>query len=46
MEGCMLLYFAKSKKDTECKNFADLLFLYQYFFCISRDGRKGGLQPP
>ena len=49
----MLLYFVKSKNDTKCKNFVDLLcmFLCQYINSfvlpeISRRGATAPLAPP
>ena len=34
MGGCRLLYFAKSKNGTKCKNFAVLLCFYVDAFII------------
>ena len=44
----MLLYFAKSKNDTKCKNFVNLLCSYVNTFillCFPRF-QEGGYSPP
>jgi len=52
MEGCRLLYFAKSKNDTKCKNFAVLLcfyintFIILYFLRWQEGGATASLATP
>ena len=48
----MLLYFVKSKNDTKCKNFVDLLcsyvntFILLYFLRFQEGGATAPLAPP
>ena len=46
MGGCKLLYFAKSKNDTKCKNFAVLLCFYIHSFIFPEMAGRGGYSPP
>ena len=48
MGGCRLLYFAKSKNDTKCKNFAVLLCFYVNTFILLYflKWQKGGATAP
>ena len=48
MGGCRLLYFAKSKNGTKCKNFAVLLCFYvnRFILLFFLRWQEGGLQPP
>ena len=45
MGGCRLLYFAKSKNGTKCKNFAVLMCFYVNTFILLY-WQKGGATAP
>ena len=48
--GYTLLYFVKSKNDTKCKNFVNLLCSYVYTFILLyflrfQEGARGAVAP-